>query len=233
MNETKVVFITGASRGIGLATAKKFSQEGWNVAAFYKNNPGPEIPNCRYFQVDVSKSESVETAFSQAFDHFKKIDCLVNNAGINAQKKGLLNFDEKIMDEVIGVNEKGVYLCTKAALTKMTEGTIVNVSSTVALVGGTDPVYSGTKAAILGFTKSMAKNLAPKIRVNAVAPGVTDTDMVSSYDAVRRQQLIDLTLLKRMADPEDIADAIYFLASEQSRHITGTCLNLSAGYVLS
>lgn len=115
----------------------------------------------------------------------------------------------------------------------MTEGTVVNVSSTVALVGGTDPIYSGTKAALLGFTKSMAKTLAPKIRVNAVAPGATDTDMMKTYNPERRQQLVDATLLKRMAEAGDIANTIYFLASDESKHITGICLNVSGGYVLS
>lgn len=229
----KVVFITGASRGIGLSTAQKFSKEGWNVAAFYKTNAGPEIPNCKYYQMDVTKLSEIKDAFSKAFNDFGQIDCLVNNAGIFAYKKGLAEFDEETIDNVIAVNEKGVYLCTKVALENMTRGSIVNVSSTVALVGGTDPIYSGTKAALLGFTKSMAKVVAPKIRVNAVAPSATNTDMMKNYNEERKKQLVELSLLKRMAEPEDIADGIYFLASDQAKHITGVCLNMSGGYVLS
>lgn len=229
----KVVFITGASRGIGLATAQKFSKEGWNVAAFYKTNPGPEISNCKYYQVDVTKFAEIRAAFDKAFSEFGQIDCLVNNAGIFAYKRGLADFDEETIDNVIAVNEKAVYLCTKVALENMTAGSIVNVSSTVALVGGTDPIYSGTKAALLGFTKSMAKVVAPKIRVNAVAPSATNTDMMKNYNEERKKQLVELSLLKRMAEPEDIADGIYFLASDQAKHITGVCLNMSAGYALN
>lgn len=228
----KIVFITGASRGIGLATAQKFSKEGWSVAAFYKTSPGPEVNNCKYYQVDVSNLKSVQSAFNKALLDFKGIDCLINNAGIFAYKKGLKDFDEETIDRVIGVNEKGVYFCTKTALETMTEGSIVNVSSSVARVGGTDPIYSGTKAALLGFTKSMAKNLAPHIRINAIAPGATNTDMMKNYNEERKKQLIESTPLKRMAEPEDIANAIYFLASDQARHITGICLDVTGGYVM-
>lgn len=228
-----VVFITGASKGIGMACAQKFSNEGWRVVAFYKTNPGPNISNCKYYQLDVTSYSEIKEAFKKAFDDFGQIDCLVNNAGIFAYKKGLAEFDEETIDKVIAVNEKAVYLCTKVALENMTEGSIVNVSSTVALVGGTDPIYSGTKAALLGFTKSMAKVVAPKIRVNAVAPSATNTDMMKNYNEERKNQLVELTLLKRMAEPEDIANGIYFLASDQAKHITGVCLNMSGGYVLS
>ncbi len=154
----QTVFVTGGSRGIGLATARKFSEKGWCVASFYKTSPGPKVPNCKYYQVDVGNLKNVEEVFSQAFKDHKRIDCLVNNAGVFAYKKSLAEFDEELIDNVISVNEKGVYFCTKAILDKMVNGSIVNVSSTVAQVGGSDPIYSGTKAAVLGFTKSMAKS---------------------------------------------------------------------------
>jgi NAD(P)-dependent dehydrogenase (short-subunit alcohol dehydrogenase family) len=227
-----VVFITGGSRGIGLATAKKFSKMGWSVVSFYKTKPGPKVPNCKYYQLDVSKLVNVEVAFSQAFKESKKIDCLVNNAGMFAYKKGLADFDEDLIDQVISVNEKGMYFCTKVIQDKLKIGSIINISSTVAHVGGSDPIYSGTKAAVLGFTKSMAKNLAPNVRVNAVAPGATNTDMMRNYNPERIKQLVDATLLKRMAEPEDIANAIYFLASNDARHITGICLDVTGGYVM-
>lgn len=228
----KVVFITGASRGIGLSTAKKFSKEGWEVAAFYNASPGPEIGNVKWYQVEVGSLKSVEESFTKAFTDFKRVDCLVNNAGMFAYKKGLTDYDEETIDKVISTNEKSMYFCTKVIQEKLTSGSIINISSTVAHVGGTDPVYSGTKAAVLGFTKSMAKNLAPRVRVNAVAPGATDTDMMKNYNEERRHQLVESTLNKRMAQPEDIANAIYFLASDDAIHITGVCLDVAGGYVM-
>jgi len=114
----------------------------------------------------------------------------------------------------------------------MVNGSIVYISSTAAQIGSTDPVYAGTKSAILGLTKTMAKALAPKIRVNCVAPGVTNSDMTKSMKPERLSQLIEMSLLKRIAEPEDIANAVYFLANEESRHITGACLDVNGGYVL-
>ena len=114
----------------------------------------------------------------------------------------------------------------------MKDGSIINVSSTAAQVGSSDPVYAGTKSAILGFTKAMAKALAPKIRVNCISPSATNTDMMKNYKPERVEQLKNLTLLKRLAEPEDIANSIYFLASEEAKHITGICLDVNGGYVL-
>lgn len=228
----KVVFITGASKGIGLATVKKFVSQGWQVAAFYNMTAGAKMEGVTWYQLDVSKYSSVKQAFRQAYKDSGKVDCLVNCAGIFGYKD-LAGYDEDLIDKVIGVNEKGTYLCTKEILEKITEdGTIVSVSSTAAQVGSSDPIYAGTKSAILGFTKSMAKDLAPKIRVNCIAPGATNTDMMKNYKPERVQQLKDMTLLKRLAEPEDIANSIYFLASDESKHITGICLDVNAGYVM-
>lgn len=228
----KVVFVSGASRGIGLATARKFSKEGWQVAAFYNIKPGPNIENVKWYQVEIGSLKNVEKSFSEAFEDFNRVDCLINNAGIFAYKKGLADYDEDTIDKIISTNEKSMYFCTKVIQDKLIEGSIINVSSTAAHVGGSDPVYSGTKAAVLGFTKSMAKNLAPKVRVNSIAPGATDTDMMRNYNKERQQQLIESTLNKRMAQPEDIANAIYFLASDEAIHITGICLDVAGGYVM-
>jgi len=227
----KVVFITGASRGIGLATVRKFSSNGWKVAAFYNQTKGEDIKNVSWYQLDISKYASIKESFDKAFNELGQIDDLVNCAGIFGYKD-LVGYDEELIDKVIGVNEKGAYLCTKEVIGKMTEGSIINISSTAAQVGSSDPVYAGTKSAILGFTKSMAKALAPKIRVNCVAPGATNTDMMKNYKPERVQQLKDMTLLKRLAEPEDIADSIYFLASDEAKHITGICLDVNAGYVM-
>jgi len=227
----KGVFITGASRGIGLATARRFSKEGWDVVGFYKNNIGPDVNGVKYYQVDVSDALLVQKAFNQAFSDFGRLDCLVNCAGIFGYKN-LKDYNEELFKEVIGVNQLGTYYCTRKALEKMEKGSIVNISSTAAQIGSSDPIYAASKSAILGFTKSMAKVLAPDIRVNCVAPGVTSSDMTKNMNPQRLKQLIELTLLKRVAQPEDIANAVYFLASDEAKHITGTCLDVNGGYVL-
>ena len=227
----KTVFITGASRGIGLATVKKFLKKGWQVAAFYNQKPGPELQGCKWYKLEISDYESIKSSFTQAFNDYGNINGLVNCAGLFGYK-GLLDYDLELMNKVIDVNEKGTYLAVKEIIGKMKEGTIVNISSTAAQVGSTDPIYAATKAAILAFTKSMAKALAPNIRVNCVAPGVTNSDMAKNMKPERLAQHKEMTLLKRIAEPEDIANTIYFLSSDESKHITGACIDVNGGYVL-
>lgn len=228
---TKTVFITGASRGIGLATAKKFISEDWNVVGFYNQNPGDIQTGCTWYQLDMSDSKSIKAVFDKAMSEHGQIDAFVNCAGIFGYKN-LNDYDEELMDKVIAVNEKGTYLTTKAVLSNMKSGSIIYISSTAAQVGSTDPIYAATKAAIFGFTKSMAKALAPSIRVNCIAPGVTNSDMTKNMKPERLAQHKDMTLLKRIAEPEDIAETIYFLSSDTSKHITGSCIDINGGYVL-
>ncbi len=231
MAARQVVFITGASRGIGLATARKFLAADWRVAAFYHQQPGPTLDNVAWYQLEMTDGDSINRAITQAHADCGQIDCFVNCAGIFGYKN-LLEYDEELIDQVIGVNEKGAYLCTKAVLDHMKNGSIVFISSTAAQIGSSDPIYAGTKAAMLGLTKSLAKTLAPQIRVNCVAPGVTKSDMTKRMNPDRLAQHIEMTLLKRMAQPQDIANVIYFLASDDARHITGACLDVNGGYVL-
>lgn len=227
----KVVFITGASRGIGLATVKKFAANGWKIAAFYNQKEGSSIDNVNWYKLEILDYKSIKESFQNAFNVLGKIDCFINCAGIFGYKS-LAEYDEELLDKVIGVNEKGMYLCTKEILNKMIEGTVVFISSTAAQIGSTDPIYAGTKSSVLGFTKAMAKALAPKIRVNCIAPGVTNSDMAKDMKPERLAQLKDLTLLKRIAECEDIANTIYFLSSDESKHITGSCIDVNGGYVL-
>ncbi len=227
----KVVFVTGASRGIGLATAKLFASKGWSVAGFYNQKEGPKIKNVKWYRLEISDFQSVKKSFEKAFKDFGKVNSFINCAGIFGYKN-IVEYDEVLLDKVIGTNEKGAYFCTKEIVNKMTEGTIVYISSTAAQIGSTDPIYAGTKSAILGLMKSIAKACAPKIRANCVAPGVTNSDMTKNMKPERLKQLIESSLLKRIAEPEDIANAIYFLASDESKHITGACLDVNGGYVL-
>ncbi|KKU83005.1 MAG: Bile acid 7-dehydroxylase 1/3, partial [Candidatus Amesbacteria bacterium GW2011_GWC2_47_8] len=218
----KVVFITGASRGIGKATAERFTKEGWKVAGVSNKTEGD-------YQMAMNDYDSIQKAMKKATEEMGRVDCLVNCAGIFGYKD-LKQYDLETMTKVMGVNEMGMYLVTKEVLNYMTEGSMVFVSSTAAQVGSSDPVYAGTKSAVLGFVKSIAKALGPKIRVNCVAPGVTESDMTKNMNPERLKQLIELTQLKKAAVPEEIADGIYFLAN--ATHITGACLDINGGYVL-
>ena len=228
----KVVFITGAARGIGLATAKKFAANGWKVVAFYRNSPGPEIENVSYYQLDVTDWESISRGFETAHRDCRRGDCLINNAGILLDKR-LQGYEREDMENVIKVNELGVYLCTKKILEMMERGSMVNLCSTAAQAGSMDPIYAASKGAVWSFTKSMAMALAPRIRVNCVAPGIVNTDMGNKgWGPSELEQRIAAIPLGKMAEPEDISAGIYFLASEEAAHITGTCLDINGGYVL-
>lgn len=228
----KTVFITGASRGIGKATTNKFLKEGWKVVGFYRDNSVADTEDCRYYQIDVSDENSIKKVFAQAFSDAGRIDALINCAGI-LEDKYLEEYNSELMMKVLRVNELGTYLCTKYILGRMEEGAIVNISSTAGQVGSSDPIYAASKAAVAAFSKSMAVKLAPKIRVNCVAPGLADTDMGrfgwSQSEFEKRAEMIPL---RRIASAEDIADGIFFLASDQAGHITGACLDINGGYVL-
>lgn len=213
----KIVIITGGTGGIGSATAKKFEESGeWKVVAVSRED------------ADVTNSESVEKFFAK----FTQIDCLVNCAGIFGNKT-LPEYDLESMNKVIAVNEIGTYLCTQAVLSKMPSGSIVNISSVAGQVGsGSDPIYAASKGAILAFSKSMAKALAPKIRVNCVAPGVTDTGLLDARKWTDIAFDVDQTPLGKIATPTDVANAIYFLAGDDAAHITGATIDVNGGVLM-
>jgi len=212
----KIVIITGGTGGIGKATAEKFKLNNWKVVAMSRED------------ADVTNPESIEKFFSK----YPQIDCLVNCAGIFGNKT-LPEYDSESMNKVIAVNEMGTYLCTQAVLQKIISGSIVNISSVAGQVGsGADPIYAATKGAVLAFTKSMAKALAPNIRVNCVTPGVTDTELLDARKWTDIAFDVDQTPLGKMADPSDIANAIYFLASDDSKHITGATLDVNGGVLM-
>lgn len=236
---TKTIFVTGGSRGIGEAVVRRAAGK-YNVCFTYRSSEDKakaleqELGALGVVSVycDVKSAESVQKAVDFAKKRFGKIDVLVNNAGIS--RSGLLiDTSESDWDEVFAVNTKGVYLATRAVLPDMLSrgsGAVVNVSSIWGEVGGSFEVaYSASKAAVIGLTKALAKEVAPMgVRVNAVAPGAVDTDMMKCYTQDEIKAICDEIPLGRLARPEEIADAVLFLA--ESEYTTGTVLHINGGW---
>ena len=245
MEDKQVVFVTGGSRGIGKAIALKFAENGYNVAINYVSdktdtqalekefkNKGVE---CLIQKADVSKANEVETITKAIIEKFGRIDVLVNNAGITRDML-LIRMKEEDFDKVIEINLKGTFITTKAVvpyMMKKRNGRIVNISSVVGVAGNAGQCnYSASKAGIIGFTKSVAKELASRnIRANAVAPGFIKTDMTDVLNDEQKNQINSQIPMKRMGTPEDIANAVYFLGSEESSYITGQVLNIDGGMI--
>lgn len=242
----KVAVVTGAGAGIGKATAKAFAARGARVVvadidAVAGQKTAKEIgDNALFVEVDVSVKESVNQMVEQAERHFGPIDILVNNAGIYYQGN-VLETPEDVWTRVLSVNVTGVFLCSKAVLPGMVarrKGVIVNVASEAGLVAIAGQVaYNVSKAAVISLTQSMAVDLAPYgIRVNAVAPGTTDTPLVRTALAKAanpeeaRRKLEECRPLKRLGKPEEIAAAILALASDDLGYATGAVLAIDGGY---
>lgn len=236
MRET--VLITGASRGIGYATAELFAVNGYTVYANYRSSPKSlellseklSERGCTLIPLyaDVSNSNDVEHMVSQT----NGVDILINNAGI-AQFKQFVDMSETDWDNMMSVNLKSVYLCTHCVIPHMIKrkhGAIVNISSVWGVTGGSCEVhYSAAKAGVIGFTKALAKEMAPSgIRVNCIAPGVIETDMSKELSDYDRQLIKEQTPLGTIGLPDHIAQAALFLAENQ--FITGEILNVNGGF---
>lgn len=245
MLEGKVAVVTGGSRGIGRAVSLALAKKGADVILFYAGNQQKaeetqaEIETygrkSLALQVDVSNSKQVQTAFRQVISAFKKIDILVNNAGITRDQLAL-RLKEEDWDDVVNTNLKGAFLCSQAVIRpmmKQRQGRIINISSVVAVAGNPGQAnYCASKAGIIGLTKSMAKELAARnITVNAIAPGFIDTDMTQILPEKQKQQILDNIPLGRFGEPEDIAAAVCFLASDEAGYITGQTLHVDGGMV--
>ena len=246
MEERKVVFVTGGSRGIGKAIALKYAQNGYNVVINYVSDKTnvEELQKeftklnveCLIEKADVSKSEEVEKIVKKAIEKFNKIDVLVNNAGIT--RDGLLmRMKEKDFDKVIEINLKGTFLITKSVIPymlKKRDGKIINLASVVGVTGNAGQCnYSASKAGIIGFTKSIAKELASRnIRANAIAPGFIDTDMTSILSDEVKDSINVQIPKKRMGTTQEIANVAYFLGCEESSYITGQVINIDGGMVM-
>lgn len=246
MEERKVVFVTGGSRGIGKAIALKYAQNGYNVVINYVSDKTnvEELKKkfeelkveCLIEKADVSKSEEVEQIVKKTIEKFKKIDVLINNAGIT--RDGLLmRMKEEDFDKVIEINLKGTFLVTKAVIPymlKKRDGKIINLASVVGVTGNAGQCnYSASKAGIIGFTKSIAKELASRnIRANAIAPGFIDTDMTSVLSDEVKDSINAQIPMKRMGTAQEIANVAYFLGCEESSYITGQVINIDGGMVM-
>ena len=241
----KSVIITGASRGIGKATALAFAKAGYDILICYHAREADALETAAEastygvraipFQMDMASLSDCRRTASKAMMEFGKIDVLVCNAGI-ALPSLFTQTTEEDYDHLFDVNTKGVFFLSQAVAREMIAaggGAIVNISSMWGVVGASGEVaYSASKAAVIGMTKALAKELAPSgIRVNCVAPGVIDTEMNACYDEETMCALAEKTPLSRIGAPEDVANAILFLASENASFITGQTLTVDGGFI--
>lgn len=239
----KVAVVTGAASGIGAAAARAFAAEGAKVALLDANGEGAramaaEIPGARAFAVDVSSGSSIKAAFGAVLQAFGTVNVLVNSAGVIG-KWTLQNMTEEEWDRVLDINLKGTALCTQAVIAPMRAqggGAVVNVSSMagkrVSYAGATN--YTASKTAVVGFTAHAAFELGTyKIRVNAVCPGPTITGMTKKRSPEQLAAVAAKIPLGRWVMPEDVANAILFLASDEAAMCTGTALDVDGGILVS
>lgn len=237
----KNVLITGASRGIGKAIAEEFSKYGYRVFLNYNKSEDDarkisEKTGAVLVKADISKGDEVNKMAEFIHQNYGRIDVLVNNAGIS-QIKLFTDITENDWDDMFNVNIKGMFLVTKAFLHDMISekrGKIINISSMWGVTGGSCEVhYSASKAAVIGFTKALSKELGPSnINVNCVAPGVIDTEMNSHLSEEDLEGLKEETPLERIGNVRDVAKTVYFLASDNADFITGQVINVDGGMVI-
>ncbi len=242
----KIALVTGASRGIGRAIAIALAESGATVIVNYKNNAaaadevvqaiGAADGRAQAVQADVSDAAQIEQLFKQIVAEHGKIDILVNNAGITRDTL-LLRMKEEDFDAVLDTNLRGVFLCTKAALRPMTKargGRIINITSVVGLMGNAGQAnYAAAKAGVLGFTKSVAREMASRnITVNAVAPGYIETELTGVLGEDVRAAILENIPLGRLGQPQDVANMVCFLASDAAAYITGQTITVDGGMVM-
>lgn len=242
----KIALITGGSRGIGAACVKTFAREGWAVVFLCRSNEEAaralreslrgEGCDVAYYLCDVADSAQVKDTMADILRAYKRIDALVNNAGVS--HIGLLtDMTDEEWNRVFDVNVKGAFHLLREVLPGMISrrsGAVVNVSSMWGEVGAScEAAYSASKAALIGLTKALAKEVGPSgVRVNCVTPGVIDTDMNALLDESARAELAEETPLGRIGSAEETAQAVYFLCSSAASFITGQVLGVSGGLVI-
>ncbi len=239
--ESKVALITGGARGIGAGIAKKFAENNAKVVICdVDNDAGLKTvqkigADAQFFQMDISSEEDVNNTVEKTCNEFNKIDILINNAGITTDKL-LLRMTKEDWERVIKINLTGTFLVTKAVMKYMIKqryGRIVNIASVIGLIGNAGQAnYAASKAGIIGFTKSCAKELAARnITVNAIAPGFIQTKMTEALPEEVKQSYLKLIPMRRFGQPEDVANIALFLASDQSSYITGQVICIDGGMV--
>ncbi|BCJ85152.1 3-oxoacyl-[acyl-carrier-protein] reductase [Effusibacillus dendaii] len=242
----KVAIVTGASRGIGRAVALELAARGIKVVVNFAGNQSAAEEVVSQIQQsggqaiavqgNVAVVQDAEKLVNTALETFGRVDILVNNAGITRDNL-LIRMKEEEWDEVIAINLKGVFNCTKAVtrpMMKQRYGRIINITSVVALMGNPGQAnYTAAKSGVIGLTKSNARELASRnITVNAVAPGYIQTDMTAALNEDVKQALNQQIPLGRLGDPQDVAKAVAFLASDDASYITGQVLSIDGGMVM-
>ena len=242
----RVALVTGASRGIGRAIAIYLAELGAYAAINYASSEEKALDVAETIhkaggqailvQGDVSRASDVEAMISKIIDEWGTIDILVNNAGINRDSL-LMRMKEEDWDKVMDINLKGVYNCTRAVskiMVKKRQGKIINISSVVGVVGNAGQAnYAAAKAGIIGFSKSIAKELAARnIQVNVVAPGFIETDMTNALPDNIRKSLLSQIPVGRYGKPEEVAYAVSFSTSNLSNYITGQVIHVDGGMIL-
>ncbi|MDU5492200.1 MAG: 3-oxoacyl-[acyl-carrier-protein] reductase [Clostridium perfringens] len=246
MLKDKVAIVTGGTRGIGRAIALKLADKGANIVINYRNSDKEaeelkailEKKGVKVLTVkcDISNFEDSKDLMDKCKEVFGKIDILVNNAGITKDTL-IMRMKEEDFDNVIDVNLKGTFNCAKhasAIMLKQRFGKIINMTSVVGIAGNAGQVnYAASKAGVIGLTKSLAKELGSRgITVNAVAPGFINTDMTASLSEKVKEEASKNIPLKRLGDPEDVANLVGFLASDAANYITGQVINVDGGMVM-
>lgn len=240
---SKTVLVTGSSRGIGAAIAEVFAKNGFNVVINYRKNKEKALvlleklrsfgTNSIAVQADISDYSECEKMFETIRENFKTVDVLVNNAGF-CEKKLFTKISGADWQRMFNINVNGAFNCTKMVLDDMIaakSGKIINISSILGINGSSCEVhYSASKAALIGFTRALAKEVGPSnVQVNCVCPGVISTDMNADFDDNIMNRLIAMTPMSRIGTPEDVANMVYFFGSENSNFITGQVVSVDGG----
>ncbi len=242
--DTRVVVITGGSRGIGRSVAYRFAEEKTRIVLIHYD-PSEDACNetmthlksqgisAEGYKADISSFKVADQLFREILEKHDKIDVLVNNAGITRDTL-LLRMSEEMWDDVLRVNLKSVFNCTKSVIRAMSQqrsGAIVNISSVVGQIGNFGQSnYAASKAGIMGFTKSIAREVAPRgINVNAVAPGFIDTEMTEVLPEKVKENFLRQIPFGRMGTPKDVAEAVYWLCSDAACYITGQVIHVNGG----
>lgn len=245
MSEEKVAVVTGGSRGIGKAISLKLAESGYTIVVNYSSNQEKALEvveeiqkqnrSAVSFKAPVEDIEACKEMADFVLDKFGKIDVLVNNAGITRDKL-FVRMKEDDFDDVMNTNLKGVYNCTKVfsrSMLKQKSGCIVNMASVSGISGNPGQVnYSASKAGVIGFTKSLAKELGERdIRVNAVAPGFIETEMTGDFTESLREEIINEITMGRFGSPREVAEVVEFLVTSGT-YITGQVISVDGGMVM-